>query len=468
MGWKARAGFAVAVLGVGTLAAWPEISGRIAEHVISSQLERMAEQGGYELTEFHYDRGFSESKLTAHFQGKGLRSLNNETLELDGTVVHGSAWNLPGLVTVQGNVQLTQGQGDSAYSYGGEVDGGISLWGDAHATLDMAPSVFPVEGQEGVVAALDTYTITFNGNMKDADQVFTMSPLTLRVEQPGRPSFQFESSPSSVHWDLASKNIKVEIPSLALIQDGQKQPMARVDDVSVDSRDVDINGAVASSIKLSTGEVYVEGRDEAVLKGMAMSSSLENVSFDGLQDLLDAVQSASSDENVANQKTMAAVYTLLNGQPAYRMDDLTLDTGHGVLSMNFAMSAKKGAGDAWQKLLGAGGEKTPVDDSQLMEVFDGQVGIQIDAPLIDWGCRSISTMQTTDSFQADMIAGACGQLVKQGHFLQGSCTANSCRVKMMEVQKTWQKDLSLEARFDGKGVTLNGVKFEPQDLMGLL
>lgn len=59
----------------------------------------MVEQGGCELTEFHYGRGFSESKLTTHFQGKGLRSLNNGTLELDSAVVHGSVLNLPGLVT---------------------------------------------------------------------------------------------------------------------------------------------------------------------------------------------------------------------------------------------------------------------------------------------------------------------------------------------------------------------------------
>ena len=389
-------------------------------------------------------------------------------LELDGTVAHGSVKDLPGLVTVHGNVQLTQGQGNSAYSYGGEFDGGISLLGDAHARLNMAPSVFPVDGREGAVAALDTYTIIYSGNMEDIDQVFTMSSLTLRVEQPGRPSFQFESSPSTVHWNQASRTVKVEMPSLDLIQDGQKHPIARIANVAVDSQDVDNNGTVASRTKLSTGAIHVEGRDEAVLQAVQMSSSLENVSFDGLKGLVDAVQDAASNESVANEKAMAAVYTLLSGQPSYRMDDLTLDTGHGVLSMNFALSAKEGAGDAWQKLLGADGEKTPVDDSQLMEVFDGQIGVQIDEPLIEWGCRSVSTMQTNDSFQADMIAGACGQLVKQGRFLEGNCIDNSCRVKMMDVQKVWRKDLSLEAHFNGKGVTLNGVKFDPQDLMELM
>ncbi|WP_155159887.1 DUF945 family protein [Sansalvadorimonas verongulae] len=466
MSIKTRVGIACVVLGAGALVAWPAVSARIAEQMISSQLEVMAEQGGYDLVELHYDRGFSESQVTARFQGEGLRSLSHEVIKLNGTILHGGVMDLPNLVEIDGDIQFTQGEEDSQYSYGGEFTGGMSLLGSVHGAVDMAPSVLPVQGEEGVVAALDSYTVSFDGDPRSRVQEFQVTPLTVRVEDATRQSFQIETSPSTLHWDQQDESLSVDVPKMELVLDGREEQAASIADLVINSRDSDSNGVAGTKFSLSTGNIHIEGRDEAVLKKVELSSSLENLDIGGLKNLVRAVQeSEATGHEKANQDVMDAIYALMNGQPAYSLEDLTLDTGHGVFSMNFSMSAKEGAGDVWRQVLDESGNNPAVAGGGLMGVFNGEVGVQLDEQLIDWSCHSFSAMQVSDPVQVDMIAGICGQLIKKGHFLGESCTDNSCRVKMAQVQKQWQKDFSLDARFDGKNITLNGVTFKPLEFM---
>ena len=466
MSIKNRVGIACVVVGAGALVAWPAVSARIAEQMISSRLEVLAEQGGYELVELDYDRGFSKGQVVARFQGKGLRSLAHEVVELDGTVLHGGVMDLPNLVEINGDVQFTQGEGASQYSYGGEVNGGISLWGNMHGTVEMAPAVFPVEGEEGVVAALDSYTVSFDGDPASSTQVFHLSPLTMRVEDASRQSFQLEASASTMHWDQLEESLNIEVPEVGLVLDGQKNQAVNIADLVINTKDTDENGVAGAAFDLSTGSVHVEGRKDAVLKSVAMRSSLENLDLDSLKNLIQAVQDSETvGAKKGDEKVMKAVYTLMNGQPTYNLDNLTLDTGHGVFSMNFSMSAKKGAGDVWRQVLGTSDQQTYGAGSRLMGVLDGEVGVQLDGQLIDWSCRSLSAMQVSDPLQVDMMTGMCGELIKKGHFFGGSCHDNSCRVKMSQVQKQWEKDFSLDASFDGRNITLNGVTFAPLELM---
>ena len=130
---------------------------------------------------------------------------------------------------------------------------------------------------------------------------------------------------------------------------------------------------------------------------------------------------------------------LLDYQPAYHLEDLTLNTGNGTVSVNFSVKALEEAGSVLEGVVRSGQGGSMEGVMAALGVFEGSAGIQVDDDIIAWQC--LQQLQSGNKAEAEM----CATLVRSGEFL-GKCPFGGvqCSEDLEQIRAPWRE----EGRFD--------------------
>ena len=452
---KARVSIACAVVGLGVVAGLPVVTGSLAEKTVHAEVGGLAERAGYQVGSLELDRGYGSTEVSVQLIGEGVRSLNGEMITLTGTIEHGSVLTLPAMANAALDVQLQIGGGEDVHIYSGVAQGELLWSGRRKLTLDVDSSVIALDEYEGVMAAVDGHTLSYDsadrqGGWSRAD----MSDVSVLISDPATVAYRVDFQPSSVRWQDGGSEWEFQVPRLDVFVDESVEPLASVDEFKVLGSEVEDEGVVASRFGLSSGEIKIQGRDEPLVKSVSLYSRLDNISVDGAVGLFEAIQKGDEGQD----DFVAAFLDILDQQPSYTLEEFRVDTGSGELSVNFTLGAGESAGDVARSLFsGAAG----VDgDMAFIQSLYGSAEIRVDDELIVTGCRQGMAMAAPGVAGSEVAVEMCAGVVRGGHFLTPGCAPGDavCLDKANQMRQFWQDNGSLQVDFDGQQVTINDVE----------
>ncbi len=467
MEFKTKLGVACVVAGVSIVAALPGISGVVAGHAMESELSPLAESLGYSIQEMSFDRDFSSTQVHILLQGEGLKSLNNESIELTGVLSHGGITDFPVMVAGDLDLSQAQGSGEDRIAVTGTVYPQITWSGGESAQFDVNPVVIPLDPETGSVMALDGYSGSFDsGNSQPGEVDIKLSGISLQVAEGGYEVASIQLSPSLAtftpqnrNWELQAEDMTLSIPEFG--------KDITVENLELGGNEVTADGLVSSKGFFKTGQMSFAPEGDVLLKSVKAEGTIENVSVAALGNLTELV---NDNEEIDSKTVESTLLQALESLPRYALDHLSVDTGNGAVEISFDMAATESTAATVKSLL-ANPPQNEVQEylamQNLVNNIRSSARIQVSEELIGWGCELTSSQDIADPVQARAVAAACKGLVEGGHFLNMVCTQGdwSCVQKMEQVRVVWEKERALELSLDEGRVLLNKVEFEAEGLL---
>ena len=460
----------LAVLGM------PALNGVILEGRLKNDLINLAEQHDYRVENLSVSRGYGSTDLELTLQGTGLRKLNGQALELNGTLDHGSLFSAPGMISGDLDVNYHAYEQGVRFSMPGTISGSMNLNGSVSARLTTEGIELPLDPGPVLTLQVDPAEGQLTSRRSGTVAV-DMEPLVWTVHENSVPLFRMamnsplvEFSTREQSWSMTASEVSYSMPSVS------SDVLLVVDNFQAEGGQTTDNDQISSHMVMSTGLVTVpllsgQGLDN-LIEGVSIRSSVENLDRNLLERIPDLLGRGDAEQAMSVDDASQWLLDLMSSQPRIAVDEVSVQTSKGRFAFAFDLAGTDKTTAFVEQLLD-NPPQTQVEESLMtqaaMQSLSVSASVHLSDELLDWGCEYIPQQMVQEQggrpAEAVFYRAVCQAMANTGDFLTAPCLQfrdsgeqMQCQNSMQQAKTVWQESRTLKMALEDGLLMLNGAE----------
>ena len=445
------------------------ISGYLLQNQIQQRVQQLATTHEFAISHLQTTPSFNSTTVDIKLTGVGMRALSKESITISGTIHHKSILKLPVLykTDLQTNYHIESNGG--SVNYPATLQGNIDWHGNTHQTIQIKGSLMELASSTELDIADVNGTVYLNLFQKNQGIIMDFNPHKATVKESGTDLLTITTAPSSLflsdngdsHYQTSSVTFQmVNLPH-----------SLTVDNLMINNRYRHNGQLLSASTRIKTDHWHMpflkEMQIDETLKGVVLSSSINNISMNALTQLANIATLPD-----APAAMLAQFLTELSATtPQIALDEFSLKTSIGDITMSASLAAVQ---PAFAKLLQQVMTNNPdklsnmVSEDTLLQAMDTSISFTVSDNLITWGCEQFTNMSTAEAdvsaAEAQLMMSMCSGLMQSGNFINLACTEMpdaivqaQCLSAAEKVKQQWGMDRTLTLTLNKGQLLLNGV-----------
>ncbi len=467
---------AVTVVAIG--AGLPVISNYIADDFLNRSLSDVTENYDFSVAAIDVSSSFNETVFDVRLEGEGLRQISNETITLNGTLQHGSLFDLSSML--KGRVEYIYYFEQQGLQFGvpGELEGTVSWFGTTSADISAEGLELPLDAESGIRMSLSPTKgqLQIDGD----DMQLNLEPQQWSILQGSALWFSVALQSSHLVMDKEGQSWEYQVPEITVSAQTQTQDLMTVADVAITGNQEKKDKLLTARTTVKTGQVTVpllaHQKMDKVIEGVSMTSVMENLSEEAINELsemMSVIDQLDNDDEIiglfADFLQVASV-----SEPRIAMENLEIETAYGNLGISMGLQLTESAGLQTENI-----KKLPLMNERqkgetleaLLQSLNSSARIDFSDDLLTWSCQRVgqesARARNGTVAQAEMMGDMCLSMVETGEFFGAGCLQmdteekqSLCLKASSKAKESWVKEKSINIAIEDGKLSLNGAEID--------